>query len=374
MLNIPFYLTLMIGPVVPIPAPKIVMDALSGVTVTNNTQGPSGFQLEFTLSTHSLLHTLFVVTSGTAPLLRVLIIATVNGFPHVMMDGVTTKHQISGGQGGQATLTVTGEDLTKVMDLIKLNGVPYPAMPAEVRVLTILAKYAMYGIIPSPIPSLFPDIPIPIDRIPVQEGTDLAYIRQLAEEVGYVFYVDPGPIPGTSLAYWGPEIKFGLPQPGLNVDMNGYTNVDSMSFSYDTASYSMPIVFIQEKTTRVPIPIPIPNINPLQPPLGLIPPIPTNVTVLEDTARLSPMQAIMKGLAASARTGDVVSASGSLDVVRYGWVLKSRQLVGVRGAGVAFDGFYFVKSVTSTIKRGEFKQNFELTRNAIVSNTPVVLP
>ena len=63
---------------------------------------------------------------------------------------------------------------------------------------------------------------------------------------------------------------------------------------------------------------------------------------------------------------------GSLDVLRYGRLLKPRQLVGVRGAGLAFDGLYFVKSVTSTMKRGEFKQSFELTRNGLVSITPTV--
>jgi hypothetical protein len=67
-----------------------------------------------------------------------------------------------------------------------------------------------------------------------------------------------------------------------------------------------------------------------------------------------------------------VTGSGSLDVLRYGRLLKARQLVGVRGAGMAFDGLYFVKSVTSTMKRGEFKQSFELTRNGLVSITPTV--
>jgi hypothetical protein len=53
-------------------------------------------------------------------------------------------------------------------------------------------------------------------------------------------------------------------------------------------------------------------------------------------------------------------------------VLKARQLVGVRGAGVAFDGLHYVDSVTHRITRGEYKQSFSLTRNALVSNTPVV--
>ena len=52
--------------------------------------------------------------------------------------------------------------------------------------------------------------------------------------------------------------------------------------------------------------------------------------------------------------------------------LKARGLVGVRGAGVAYDGLYYVSSVTSRLKRGEFKQSFELTRNGLVSITPNV--
>ena len=58
--------------------------------------------------------------------------------------------------------------------------------------------------------------------------------------------------------------------------------------------------------------------------------------------------------------------------MRYGRVLKARELVGVRGAGLAYDGLYFVKSVTHNVKRGEYKQSFQLARDGLVSLTPVV--
>jgi hypothetical protein len=48
--------------------------------------------------------------------------------------------------------------------------------------------------------------------------------------------------------------------------------------------------------------------------------------------------------------------------------------VGVRGAGPAFDGLYYVKSVTHRIKRGEYKQSFKLSRNGLVSTVPTVWP
>jgi hypothetical protein len=84
------------------------------------------------------------------------------------------------------------------------------------------------------------------------------------------------------------------------------------------------------------------------------------------------MEALGEGLAAAAESMDAVTGNGSLDIVRYGRVLKARRLVGVRGAGLAFDGLYFVKSVTSTIRKGEFKQSFELSRNGLVSTLPAV--
>src|SRR5438309_599784 len=180
--------------------------------------------------------------------------------------------------------------------------------------------------IPLVVPSLFTDVPIPVERLPIHKGTDLEYVKQLADDVGYVFYVDPGPVPGTNTAYWGPEIKVGVPQPALNYDMDTQTNVESLSFNFNGANTTLPIVFIQNSLTKIPIPIPIPKLNPLQPPLGAIPAPITNITMLKDTAKLSPMAAIGKGLAVASRSADAVSGNGSLDVVRYGRLLKARQL------------------------------------------------
>jgi hypothetical protein len=123
---------------------------------------------------------------------------------------------------------------------------------------------------------------------------------------------------------------------------------------------------------KVGIPIPIPAVNPLAPPMGLIPPIPKHVEIDRDSARRNPAQALMAAFSRAARSSDAVSATGTLDVTRYGRLLKSRRVVGVRGAGTAFDGLYYVRSVTHKLKRGEFKQQFSLVRNGLVSITPRV--
>jgi hypothetical protein len=371
-------LTLMMGPIIPLPAPREVIDALDSVEVHTADNTGSGFQLTFQSTSKSALNTIFLIaagnsTSAVTPPLRVLLIVTLNGRPQPLFDGVMTNVQVQvGGRGSPGTLTVTGDDLTKVMDSQDFSGLPFPAMPIEARVALLCAKYAAFGIIPLPIPILFPDVQIPIDKIPAQKGTDLQYINELARSVGYVFYIEPGPAPGTNIAYFGPEIKIGVPQPALNVDMDALTNVESLNFKFDPTVGVLPIVFIQNQLTRVPIPIPIPNINPLQPPLGLLPTPLANVKIMKETAKLNPMQAISRGLAEAAKSKDSVSADGSLDVLRYGRVLKPRGLVGVRGAGVAYDGLYYVQGVKSSLKRGEFKQSFTLTRNGLISITPKV--
>jgi hypothetical protein len=158
----------------------------------------------------------------------------------------------------------------------------------------------------------------------------------------------------------------------LNINMDAHTNVESLRFTFDKERKVMPIVFIQEEISKAIIPIPIPDITPLNPPLGLIPPIPPKIEPLEETVFESPLKAVMMGLAEASRSSDAVTASGSLDVLRYGRVLKSRQLVGVRGAGLAFDGLYYVTSVTHSIKRGEYKQSFQLARNGLISTLPKV--
>jgi hypothetical protein len=372
----PVRLQLLIGPMVPIPAPRVVLDAIQSVKIESNSgETQSGFELTFSISNRSPLQTLFLLTGGAGiPILRVVVAVTMGGSTTVLIDGVMTNHEIRSDGGPTSTLTVKGKDLTALMDIIPLDGLPYPAMSPAVRVLVAVAKYAAFGVIPLVIPSVIEDIPIPIDRIPRHQGTDYAYVKSLAHDVGYVFYIDPGPVPGMSKAYWGPEIRVGAPQPTLNAGGTDgpHANVKDLSFTFDKERKEFPVVFIQEPTSKVPIPIPIPDITPLSPPLGLIPPLPPKITFLKDTAKLNPLVAAMRGLAYAVQHSDAVFGTGSIDVVRYGHVLKARQLVGVRGAGEAFDGLHYVSSVTSTLKRGEFSQSFSLARNGLLSTIPVV--
>ena len=369
-----FYLTLLMGPVVPVPAPQPVVDALTSAQVTTSAGQASGFQLSFTVSKQSLLNRVLLPVGFFDPKIRVILVVTMNGLPTVLMDGVITRQELTpSNEPGQSMLTITGEDLTLVMDL-EHNRACYPAMPANAQVAVICSKYALYGIVPVPVPPLLVDIPNPVEKIPVQSDTDLNYIRGLAAEAGYVFFIEPGPAPGLNIAYWGPEIRIGIPQPALSVNMDAETNVESLNFSFDGQAKKQFTVTITEPITKISIPVPIPDIGILRPPLAARPAPALRKEPLPDTSKLHPVKAALLGLAQTAQASDAISGTGQLDVLRYGHILKARQLVGVRGASIAYDGHYYVKSVTHDIKRGEYKQSFTLARDGLLPLTPKVMP
>jgi hypothetical protein len=370
----PLYLTILTGQVQATPVPKPLMDAFTDAEVTVSATGKSGFQLSFTLANSSPLQLFFLLAMGAPiPLIRVILVVSFGGLPQVIMDGMV-KHTevVPDAMRGSSKLVITGEDLSAVMDLTDSSGTPYPGLTPDLRVTAILGKYATFGIVPNVFPVVTPDADPPTTRIPSHKGTDLAYIQQLAKEAGYIFFMQPGPAPGACTAYWGPQIKIGVPQPALNVNMDSWTNVESLNFKYEPQNAVAPIIYLQDPTTGVVTKVAVSGANPLNPPLGSVVPTPQKTVPLPYTAKLTPAQALMAGYAKAAETADIVTGDGTISVLRYGGILQARQLVGVRGAGLAFDGLYYVDSTKHQIKLGEYKQSFTLKRNALVSNVPMV--
>lgn len=368
------HLTLMIGPLMAVPAPKAVMDALLSVQV-NSGKDKTGFQLTFAVSKNSTLLTTMLPAGYFDPMsTRVIIAVTLAGMPNVIMDGIVTRQELTpSSEPGQSTLTITGEDLSVLMDVVEMPFMRYPCMPSVARVYAILAKYLAFGVVPLAIPSFILDVPIITEKIPTHKGTDLQYLKRMADDCGYVFYVEPGPLPGQSIAYWGPDIRIPIPQSALSVNMDAHTNVESLSFSLDGLAKKIVVVTIFDPAkNRVPIVVPIPNLNIFKPPLGARPTIPSKVEFPDYMTKEQVPDAVNRVLGILARSSDAISVSGSLDVMRYGGILRNRMIVGVRGAGLAYDGLYYVNSVTHNIKRGEYKQSFQLSRDGLISNTPKV--
>jgi hypothetical protein len=375
------HLTLLMGPTLPVPAPPPLTEALESVQVTHKDEGRSGFQLVFRLGRSGpadLLDYPLAMLPQLRPFSRVVLVVTFNLGPRVLMDGVISNRQFTPGDApGGARLTVTGEDLSMLMDLEK-KRVEHPAMDETLIALRLIGAYVRYGIVPLVIPPPTPDLPLPTERIPVQQDTDLAHLKKMAGRHGYQFHLTPGPAPLSSVAYWGPPKRSGIPQRALSVNMGSQSNARGLSFQYNALAPTVVSDSVQDSLTGTRLPVR--TFFSTRPPLSAQPALPFNLpnvktTLLEGQSGLSYPQALARAQGVTDKSMDqVVSVSGELDAVRYGGILEPRGLVGLRGAGFTEDGLYYVKSVTHTIGDGRYQQKFNLTRDGVGSLTPMVVP
>ncbi|HEX5503426.1 MAG TPA: hypothetical protein VFW96_12445 [Thermomicrobiales bacterium] len=372
-------LTLLIGPTVAAPAPPPLTEALESARVSFSDEGRSGFQVTFQTGRGGPLGALDYPLAGNPllrPFNRVILLVTMNAVPRVVMDGIITDQQLTpSNEPGQSTLTITGEDVGVMLDLEEKSA-EHPAQDETIIATKLILGYAQYGLLPVVIPPLVIDPPLPLERVPVQQATDLAYLREMAGRHGYVFYIVPGPAPFTNTAYWGPPVRLGVPQRALSVNLGGETNVERLDYRYNALGPTTVAGQVQDRRTNQTLPVR--TVASLRPPLAAFPAWLVNQPNVRGTqlrhSGLDAPQAFARAQALTDAASDAVEANGELDALRYGDLLQPRALVGVRGAGYSYDGFWYVKRVTHLIRKDSYKQQFTLTREGLGSTTPVVIP
>ncbi len=370
---------LMIGPTVAVPAPLPLMEALDEIEVTHRDDQPSAFQMSFLAGRSGpaeLLDYALMSLPMLRPFFRVVILATLGGIPRVLFDGVIKHVELNPSQQpGASRIRITGQDLTAVMDL-EDKSVEHPAQDETIIANKIIASYPTYGLIPMVIPPVMIDPPILIERTPVQQGTDFRYLIDMAERHGYVFYILPGPAPMVNTAYWGPPKLLDIPQRAITIGMGSHSNATISAIRNDVESAEVVQDEVQDRITNETMPVQ--TFAPTRPPLSLFPSWMTQGSNIRKTrlrkSGLNTMQAYARAQAQTNAAADTVTVTGELDAAQYGDLLRSRGIVGVRGAGFSYDGWFYVKSVTHKIKKGSYNQSFTLTRDGTGSTTPVVVP
>lgn len=370
------HLQLLIGPTVPILAPLKVNEALQSVEVTHKDAGRSGFQLTFQIGRGplDLMDYSLLKNPLLQPFNRVILNVFFGIKPIPIMDGIITNQQLAPSDDpGSSKLTLTGEDVSVMMDL-EQGPREFPGLLETLMVYVVLLPYIpRFGLIPQVESPQTIRPPTPDERTPQKPSqlTDLAYLGELATRYGFVFYVEPGPAPGVNTAYWGPPNRRGSRQKALSVNMGPNTNVSSISFKYNAMSANRVTYAKKDGGNET-----LSSISPSRlPPLASSPAemkrkIFYNASDgLDDVQRRARAQGEL-----DKSTDEVVTATGELDALRYGQILRPRSLVDLRGAGASFDGTYYVKSVTHKIdiQKGEYKQSFTLTREGKGTLTPFV--
>ena len=372
-------LTVLAGATIPVPLPFDLTARLRSVRLQESDEERSAFTLTFDAGRAGPLAALDTPVMQGSPIstfARVVVILTFGVLPRVLLDGIVTEVQLSpGDRPGAATLTVTGEDVSYLLDRVEVD-VEHLALDDYPQVFAILAPYAVRGIVPLVIPPLDMDPPLPIERVPSQHDTDLAHLTELARRHGHVCYVIPGPVPGTSTFYWGPPVRVGLPQRALSVDLGPDTNVTSLRFRTDAMAPVLTDGVVQDN--RMGTAVPVRTVGSLRPPLAALP----LWAVHQGDIRRRKVResgtdtigALARAQAEVDRSIDAVVAEGEADGARYGDVLRPRGLVGVRGAGWTHDGLWYVRRVEHELKQGSYTQRFTLAREGYGSTVPAVLP
>jgi len=381
------YLTLWIGPTVPFPAPPTLLDYLEQVSVTHNETGPSGFSISFGVGRNRALGVLDyppLLTQMIRVGYRVQIYVTVMAMPRMLMDGIITSIQVSpSSEPNGSKLTIIGEDVSVMMALTE-RKMPYTGLADYDIVNLILLRYAAYSVVPMAFPPLADKRLLPTDGTPQRNGTDRDILNDLARRYDYVFYIDPLLVPGVNTAYWGPPVRSGLPQRALTFGMGPASTVNSIQLSSDGTKPKFVQGEVQPtrpSAAAPPLPpIPVLGVPIAVTPLAAMPAFVGNAPFFgtqlpADDGQGDVVRALLKAQSQAERTTrDALTASGELDVARYGDVLRPRALVDVRGVGLTFDGTWYVKSVTHSITRSSYKESFNLERDGTFPLSPVVRP
>jgi phage protein D len=378
-MSLGLHLTLLIGKKVPAPSPPLLLDAIQKVEVTCSDREQNGFQIIFSVgrsgsadaSEYPLLN---------SPLLkqfnRVIIMVAFGVVPKVLIDGVITHQQLNPSiEPGKSTYTVTGEGLSVLMDLEEKSET-YPNQTDAAIVSRIILSYAQYGLTPNVVAPASMEVPLEINSVGSQQTTDLKYIRQLAKTHDHVFYIEPSDVPSVNTAYWGPSNRTGTPQRALSFNMGPFTNVNSIDFQNNALEKTSVKGSIQDPSTGTKFEIPsLPSLRPSLAGQSAADLNQGNVKTkqLRDSG-LSIVQTLIKAQSETDGSGDAVAVTGELDSMRYGDVLRTRRLVGLRGVGKSYDGLYYVKKVVHIISHGSYKQNFTITREGLGATASTVVP
>jgi hypothetical protein len=119
-MSLGIHLALLVGPTIAVPAPALLTGALQSVEVKHSDEERSGFQITFqtgrggpaALLDHPLMSNPLLKTFN-----RLILAVTFNAMPRVLIDGIITHKELSPGtEPGTSTLTVTGEDISIMLD------------------------------------------------------------------------------------------------------------------------------------------------------------------------------------------------------------------------------------------------------------------
>jgi phage protein D len=300
------------------------------------------------------------------PWQRVTVTVTVGKHKDVLMDGYISHIQVE--QTPQtATLraTFTVVDVSYVMGL-KTRCKVWPAGQTYEDIAKAIITndpYKLQAVIETNPPQAGSDEP----RSVVQRSSDLQFLRELARRRGYEFYVMG------ATAYFRKPVLQGTPQKAIASNFGERTNCEDLHIFVDGTAPMRAVaaridpysgesvaVAIDAKTDCGLTAMGTTDVSASRDDSSPIPP--TTLVVRRPPAMSeAELKAYLCGLII--RTSFFVKATGTLNALRYGAILRTRKTVKIFGYGKIYTGTYYVRRVVHTLTPKTYHMEFEAYRN-----------
>jgi hypothetical protein len=369
----------------PLPLPEPVLTALQKIEIDASMDMASAFRLRFGIAQTGLGDWDLLMPQYEETLFRPLTPVQIRikvgvDIPKAVINGyITNQRVLYDDEGGASAMEITGMDATFLMNLQE-KVISWPAAPPYYDGAIATAIFGQYGILPMTSPS------VPFDSDPtnmtMQRGTDIRFLRRLAQRNGFECFIQPQPQSGIDFGYFGPPMNIpGLQEAVLNVKMGAQTNVSEFKVRYDMLKPTLAVASGIDSMTRAPsLAVSLaPTVTP--PPTGGLYPMGSPMGVQDTTLRalagahpppmVLPSQTGQMSLPGLAITNQSITNKASWAIVAEGLVgadvgvLFVGNTVNIRGAGLAFNGAYYVTRVTHVVECGAYSQKFEARRNAL---------
>ena len=289
-----------------------------------------------------------------------------------VFDGFITDVDLElGSEPDDAFINISGMDASVLMS-VEEKVVAWPDMSDGDIVQQIVSSYGI-AVQADPTATVHQET----DTTIVQRGTDIQFVRDLAQKNGMEFYFETDDA-GTPNAYFRAPQLGGTPQPDLaiqfgdqsnlkrfNAHMTGQRPLNVKAAQIDVSADSANLATVSDtQLTKLGASDATALIGGR---LGsLVVPAEAQAQMLvlgPPTSDAGEMQTFVQAVRDEA--GWFISGSGEINSDAYQSVLRPRRLVLIKGAGTTFSGKYYVTRVVHEMNHeGDYIQRFEARRNA----------
>jgi phage protein D len=276
-----------------------------------------------------------------------------------LLDGyvIDIRAQL-GSEPGRSTVEIVAMDATVLMDLEeKVRAWPDQSDSTVANVM--FSEYGFDADVQSSDP-----VRQETDVTSMQRGSDISFLRRLAERNGYECFLDIGDY-GRTTGHFHPPRLDQAAQTVLSVNLGTETTLDQFKVRYDMLKATTASASGIDAHDASDQPVQAPSTS--QKELGGASTIPadrprTRLLSGGGLSRSGELQTLTQAVVD--RSSYAITAEGIVNAAVIGHVLRAKQPVLVRGAGLQFSGQYYVHRVLHRFANGSYQQHVTLKRNA----------